>query len=394
MTSIPKPAKSHERPGNRTNDFKAVLSVLFCGVLATMLNSQRLVEVAERREFGPDRDRWLNAALVIDQAASELYLDVPAEISDALIDSDAPETDVVFGELAMAAPLDDEAAEPGAQDDNDATADDEDLDAQPDEANPDDETEAPTDPEPDDESESSSAEEEPATDPVRPVAPKAPPLRTITEDQPLRLWVGGDSLGQFIGGDLKNSFADRDLSEVSDDYNISTGLSRPDYFDWPARLTQEMSKTDDRPEALVLMLGGNDDQPMRRADDSIVEPLTDAWSDEYRSRVATVMDVSAYSDTRLFWINLPPMRNEVRNEITSVINEIVFDEAASRSWVQVINIIPLFTSPEGTYTDQLPDPDGNLRKARAPDGVHLTATSSRWIAELVWESVSAKWDIN
>ncbi len=94
------PIPAAERPANRTPDFKAVLSVLFCGVLATMLNSHRLVEVAGRLEFGPDRDRWLNAALVIDDAASDLYLDMPAEWSDALIDSDAPEAQVVIGELA------------------------------------------------------------------------------------------------------------------------------------------------------------------------------------------------------------------------------------------------------------------------------------------------------
>ncbi len=380
MTSTPKPARSADRPANRTGDFKAVLSVLFCGVLATMLNSQQLVKVADRLEFGPKRDRWLNAALVIDEAASELYLDVPAEISDRLIDTDAPETEVVIGELAEEPQADDDVAVLGVEDSSggpagETQAEDPDGSVTP---TPSDETTEP--------------DEQPSE--PEPAAPQAPLLRTITEDEPLRVWVGGDSLGQFIGGDLKNSFADRDLSTVSDDYNISTGLTRPDYFDWPARLTQEMSKIEDRPEALVLMLGGNDDQPMRRADGSVVQPLTDAWSDEYRSRVATVMDVSGYSDTRLFWINLPPMRDEVRNEITSVINEIVFDEAASRSWVDVMNIIPLFTSPEGGYTDQLLDPDGNLRKARAPDGVHLTATSSTWIADLVWESVSAKWKLN
>lgn len=368
MTSVPKPVGPYERPANRTSDFKAVLSVLFCAVLATMLNSQRLVKVADRIEFGPKRDRWLNAALVIDQAASELYLDVPAQISDTLIDSDAPETAIVIGDLANQSSDGLAAIDPGAETEPNRIP----PDGQADSFDP---TIA---------VEGTVTEAEPSA---------APPLRTVTETEPLRLWVGGDSLGQFIGGDLKNSFADRELSEVSDDYNISTGLTRPDYFDWPARLTEKMSQADAHPEALVLMLGGNDDQPMRREDGFIVEPLTDAWSDEYRSRVATVMDVSGYSDSRLFWINLPPMRNEIRNKITSVINEIVFDEAASRSWVTVINIIPLFTGADGNYTDQLADPNGNLRKARAPDGVHLTATSSTWIADLVWESVSEEWRI-
>lgn len=373
MTSVPKPAKMSLRPGNRTGDFKAVLSVLFCGVLATMLNSQRLVEVADRLEYGPERDRWLGAAEVIDQAASELYLDIPAQLSDALIDTDAPETAVVIGELA---------AEPEGQ----TQAGIEVLGTKDTGSDPASEDKAPP-------TDSDQADNQTNPNENEEEAPAPPPLRAVSSEEPLRVWVGGDSLGQFIGGDLKNSFADRDLSEVADDYNISTGLTRPDYFDWPARLTQEMSREDARPEALVLMLGGNDDQPMRRNDGSIVSPLTNAWADEYRTRVATVMDVSAYSDTRLFWINLPPMRDDVRNEITSVINEIVFDEAAARSWVNVINIIPLFTSPEGTYTDQLQDPGGTLRKARAPDGVHLTATSSNWIAELVWESVVSAWKL-
>ena len=355
------PVPADQRPANRTPDFKAVLSVLLCGVLATMLNSGQLVEVAERLEFGPDRDRWLNAALVIDDAASDLYLDKPAELSDAL------ETQIIIGELATTVPP---GLALGIVEDQTAVA-------KPEE-------EQPVEPEP-----TPGLTAPQITTPVR---PSAPPLRTITDTQPLRVWVGGDSLGQFIGGDLKNSFADRQLSSVADDYNISTGLTRPDYFDWPARLTQEMAQATSRPEALVLMLGGNDDQAMRTEDRAIVEPLTDGWADEYRSRVETVMDVSAYSGTRLFWINLPPMRDQTRNEITAVINEIVFDEAASRSWVQVINIIPLFTG-DGSYTDQLADKNGNLRKARAPDGVHLTATSSNWVAELVWESVSAAWDL-
>jgi hypothetical protein len=362
------PVPADQRPANRTPDFKAVLSVLLCGVLATMLNSSRLVEVAERLEFGPDRDRWLGAALVIDEAASDLYLDKPAEFSDALIDSDAPETQVVIGELATTTTTVPSRLALG-------TVEDDAPDGEPEEEQP-------------------VTSELTAPEITIPVRPTPPPLRTITDAQPLRVWVGGDSLGQFIGGDLKNSFADRQLSSVADDYNISTGLTRPDYFDWPARLTQEMSQAPSRPEALVLMLGGNDDQAMRSNDTTIVEPLTDAWADEYRSRVATVMDVSAYSGTRLFWINLPPMRDQIRNQITAVINEIVFDEAAARSWVQVINIIPLFTSQDGTYTDQLADKNGNLRKARAADGVHLTATSSNWVAELVWESVSAAWELH
>ena len=366
MSNVPPPLPSSQRPSSRTPEFKAVLSVLLCGVLATLLNSNRLVEVAERKEFGADRDRWVNAALVVDEAASELHLDLPAKIADALIDADAPETDVRFGELAVLGlafepPPNLEDQEPNITEPS---------------SNP------PADP-------------DPPSSPVEPPVPnEAPPLRTLTPDDPLRIWVGGDSLGQFIGGHLKNDYVDRELSTVFDDYNIATGLARPDYFDWPARLTREMSLAESRPEALVLMLGGNDDQRMRRPDGVIVEPLTLGWEAEYRERVETVMDVAGYPDSRLFWINLPQMRDETRNEISASINEIVFDAAATRPWVHVINIIPLFTGPEGSYVDQLADENGTLRKTRAPDGVHLTAIASDWIAELVWEAVATEWKLS
>ena len=46
------------------------------------------------------------------------------------------------------------------------------------------------------------------------------------------------------------------------DSKISSGLARPDYFDWPARLTQAMAG-DPRPEAVVFMVGANDDTDLR-----------------------------------------------------------------------------------------------------------------------------------
>jgi hypothetical protein len=44
-------------------------------------------------------------------------------------------------------------------------------------------------------------------------------------------------------------------------FQISTGLSRPDYYDWPAHLEQDMAAVD--PRVVVLLVGANDDQPLR-----------------------------------------------------------------------------------------------------------------------------------
>ncbi len=337
-----------------------------CLLVTALLSSGRLVSMAERQEFGASRDRWLVTAEAVDAISSRLALDRPAAAVEAALGRDEVESaEVVLGELATTASSTTTTA-----------------------------TTAPSPPS----TEISLTTTTPptvatSTTPVTttPSTTAPPPiLGEVSVNAPLRVWAGGDSLGEYVGSELLYKVADPDVSVVELDFGISTGLSRPDYFDWPARFSEVMQR-EDRPNVVVFMIGGNDDQDLR-VDGERVVVGTPEWQAAYRTRVATMMDIAAYPDVQMLWINLPPMRNDRRESISLEINTALAAEAELRPWVQVVDIVDLFTGPDGGYEQFIDDPDGSsTRKARANDGVHITRSASNWVAELVWDAVSTQW---
>lgn len=337
-----------------------------CLLITGLLSSGRLVAMAERQEFGDSRDRWLAAAESVDRVSSWLAFDRPAAAMESVLGrDDAEPTDVVLGELAADTP----------------TTTPETTTTQPVTV----ETTIPLD------TESSLPSTTTTTAaPTTTTIPPPPILGDVDVNNPLRIWTGGDSLGEYVGSELLYQVADTDFSTVELEFAISTGLARPDYFDWPARFS-EIMQADDRPDVVVFMVGGNDDQDLR-VDGERVVVGTPAWQTAYRERAATMMDIAAYPGVQMLWINLPPMRSEQREAISLEINAALAAEAELRPWVQVIDIVDMFTGPGGGYDQFIDEPDGSAtRKARANDGVHITRSASNWVAELVWEAVSAQW---
>ena len=215
--------------------------------------------------------------------------------------------------------------------------------------------------------------------------------RPVDEADKLRLWAGGDSLGEYVGNHLLFPMADSELTDVELSYHISTGLARPDYFDWLAEIRDVMERVEP-PEALVFMVGGNDDQNMLQ-DSEVLDLGSEAWLAEYRRRVVAFMDNSDLGSSHLYWIGLPPMREQAREIVSLEINQILTGEAESRPWVTYVDIQPLFTGPDGGFSTHIADADGRQRVVRAGDGVHITFVGSEWVAERVWAAIENRWQL-
>lgn len=361
----------------------ALAGLALCLLIAALLSSGRLLTIAERQEFSDSRERWINAAEVLDDSASAVGLDIGADAIERALHDEAS-SDVVLGDQAttgQAAPI---TASPTI------TATPTTLTTM---GPPLPVTPTPSAPAPSDVSTTT----EPATTTTAPTTTTTPTptMREITSDAPLRVWAGGDSLGEYVGSRLQYKVADLSIAEFQLDYHISTGLTRPDYFDWPAQLSTTMLAGDDpsrRPEAIIFMAGGNDDQPMR-TDDAKLATNSAEWLDEYRRRVATMMDITAYSDVRLYWVGLPPMKDERRESIAVNVNQLIAEEASLRDWVTFIDIVPLLLDVDGNYNQYIVGPDGQSRKAREGDGVHVTARASQWISQQVWDLLLADWAV-
>jgi hypothetical protein len=342
-----------ERGPQRTmHALEAIAVIIAALLLAALLNADGLVRGAEKKPYGDDRDFWLGVWHPVQSVSQALYLDRPRQWLSSLTGHDQPpppryESPDASGQSVLSTP------EPQLG-----------------------EIEPPS---------------EADLEPPVPSLPSRPPLqtfRTPTEDAPLNLWVGGDSLAGIFGLSLLQASTDTGLITASLDYRISTGLTRPDYFDWPAHLSQLLSES--HLDVIVVLFGGNDSQPIRTPEGQVYQPETDAWRDEYRRRVSETMDLLSSPDRLVVWVGLPPMRNSTQSRKGADINRVDQEAADGRSDVVFVDTWSILGDASGGYAAYLPDLAGNMELVRAPDGVHLTRAGGDRLVAAVFQAVASK----
>jgi uncharacterized protein len=212
----------------------------------------------------------------------------------------------------------------------------------------------------------------------------APAKPVFSESDPLRMYVGGDSLsvvpGQSLITEADKTGAITAVSPV--DGRVSTGLARPDVFDWPGHIAQLDKALN--PRAVVLSFGANDDQSLQSPDGSRHGFGSEGWRTEYRRRVGGLMDQILSEGRNVFWIGIPVVRDEARSERYALLNEVYQSEAAARPGRAFYLDTPkLFFDANGHYADYLPDSSGQLVKMRASDGIHFERAGGNRIAASV-----------
>jgi len=289
-----------------------VLVVMLAGLLlAALVNADALVERAERKPFGSDRDRSLAIWHPVQDVAHVLQLHRLRALGDRVVgDEDDPRSS--SGELA--------------------------------------------------------APEAPVTTTTVPPAEDLPPeLRAPTAAAPLRVYIGGDSIVRDAGESFLRIAADDPLLSTTMHYEIATGLTRPDFFDWPAALVADAEALD--PEVMFIMFGGNDAQGIVGPDGTVHDTIdSPGWRGEYGRRVEIVMDSLRAEDRLILWIGMPPVRSSGFQGRVDVLNEIYETAAEDRPWVRFVDLSTVLGDASGAYVERLPGVDGALRQS---DGIHL-----------------------
>ena len=236
----------------------------------------------------------------------------------------------------------------------------------------------------------------PQPPPVTP--PVTPPTREkFTPARPLRIWVAGDSLAVVPGHSILRAVGERRAIEPIGDVEgrIASGLERPDVFNWFERVSEVMGK--EKPRAVVLMFGGNDDHgfmtglPEGRETEAFGSA---SWTAEYRRRVAGVMDTITRKGAYLVWIGLP-ITDEAEQTIRfDTINAVVQSQAAKRPGrVFYLDTYFFFAGDDGGYTQYVENDSGRLVKMRADDGVHFERAAGDLIARKVLNRLNQRFDL-
>jgi hypothetical protein len=233
-------------------------------------------------------------------------------------------------------------------------------------------------------------------DPIRTVEPEPPPRRAYSPQNQAALYVTGDSLAITPGESIINkALATQSIGILGVvDGHVATGLARPEVFNWPAYLTEVIGR--DRPDAVVLTIGSNDDQTLT-GDGGGQSFGSPGWIEEYTRRVGGLMDVvTGDGKATLFWIGLPPMRNTERYETRyQIINDIVKSEAARRERrVVFVDTSTTVSPPGGGYADYLANADGTIVQVRGADGIHFTREGGDRIADAVLQAMHKTFDLD
>jgi hypothetical protein len=238
----------------------------------------------------------------------------------------------------------------------------------------------------------------PTTPPAAPPVDRTPRLRAPTPDRPLRLWVGGDSISQELGLGLSQLAGQTRLFDVGRDPRASTGLTRPDYFNWPEHLARDVAPVAGGragPDVVVLMFGGNDDQNLPAWNGEPAQTAgSPAWLDQYRRRVADTMDLlkSPTDDRLVIWPGIPVGEPGTLPHVAAI-NAVYASEAARRPWVRYFDSTAFLTDPFGRYTPTLANADGRTRTMRATDGIHLTTVGGLRLAHALYARLATLVDL-
>ncbi len=207
------------------------------------------------------------------------------------------------------------------------------------------------------------------------VAGQATPLRPA-EPGPITIYVLGDSLAQSLHFGLEQAYGRERRVSVVKATKVSSGIVRDDFFDWKARADALAGSS--RMDVVVMMLGGNDAQPIRLPGGGHARPLSDAWREEYSARVSRVMRSFVDRGVAMYWIGVPILRAKRPNTVGRALNDL-FRVEADRVGVRYVDTYAMFADAEGRYATHLVDDAGKRRLMRDPDGAHLSIQGALWL---------------
>ncbi|HEY7107609.1 MAG TPA: DUF459 domain-containing protein [Acidimicrobiia bacterium] len=208
------------------------------------------------------------------------------------------------------------------------------------------------------------------------------PSSTPTASDPLRLWVGGDSLAAGPSWAVFEDATKTGVVKPLAEYQVGTGLVRNEFWDWPRHMDAVVRARN--PQISVFMVGANDDQGIEVNGASYLPPSPE-WTTEYTKRVDALMATLTRDGRRLIWIGMPPMQDAAYSQSMNELNQVFQSEAAKYKRVTYLDAWTMFSAPgsPGTYASDVPDTSGQLTNVRLDDGIHLNVAGSQLLSQAV-----------
>ncbi|MBW9053915.1 SGNH family hydrolase [Rhizobium mesosinicum] len=215
-----------------------------------------------------------------------------------------------------------------------------------------------------------------AVTPMRttPVAPAEPVVQKQENAQ--KILVVGDFLAGGLGDGLAAAFETSPGVVVEARSNVSSGLVRDDYYNWPGELPKMINEL--KPAMVVVMIGTNDRQQM--VTDAGKEKFrTDGWFTEYQRRVLAFGKEITSRKIPLLWVGLPAFESDSMTADAVQMNQLYRNQVESIGG-EFVDIWDGFVDENGKFIVTGSDVNGQQVRLRTADGVNLTQAGRRKLA--------------
>lgn len=195
-------------------------------------------------------------------------------------------------------------------------------------------------------------------------------------DRPLSVAIIGDSLARGYCRGLRRLLRRDDAYRLECWAHPSSGLTRPDFFDWSARLSEYLAS--DRIDLAIVSMGANDAQRMV-LDDRILDFEEQAWADAYGARVEDVIAQLDAHGAKVIWVGMPIARSDRYARRMARLNEIYISHVEGKA-VTFLSLWEATQDETGRYAAALPDASGRTRIMRDDDGIHFTGAGEQLVS--------------
>ncbi|MDQ7830405.1 MAG: GDSL-type esterase/lipase family protein [Desulfovibrionaceae bacterium] len=209
--------------------------------------------------------------------------------------------------------------------------------------------------------------------PAKPDLKPEPAPENVAKSQPRTVLVVGDSFAVGIGMTMAESLRGAKDIRLDQKGKTSSGLDNVKFHNWGKTLEGLLAAT--RPDALVVMIGGNDAQN---------GPGTEAWADSYRQKAGGFLAIAAQKNVPVYWVSLPPMREAGLNARVKTTNAAMRAACESGPNCRFIDAWDLFSDDKGEFAAEK-NLGGKNVKLRGKDGVHFTMAGYRLLSDRILE---------
>jgi len=215
------------------------------------------------------------------------------------------------------------------------------------------------------------------------------PYQPLRVETPYNILIVGDSfIIEGFGPTLEKELLLYKETEVYRKGVYSTGLSRPDYFNWEEEINKLIVQN--TPNVAIVMFGANDGQDIRTLDKKIIHYGTDDWNTAYANKVANFIKILNNNKIFVFWVGNPIARDKYYLDKMANLNSIYRAECQKSPDCLFISTWSTLTGANGKYSAYLPDENGRQRLARASDGIHPTSFGSKILVKEVMAKIKEK----